>query len=356
MVALDAKGSRVQWTFCGSGTSVVTGSDALVLDATDEVVLLGTRAVYALDAETGEQRFGAGGFLSVRGPVIAGDVAVLREDGVTSDVIGVDVKTGETRWHRPAGGGLVPAAGSFSPAVLTDDAVISIANGVTVLPAGPGGPPAAVSQVQSVDRATGAVRWTADLSFPGGGMLDPSRAAVAGGTVVVIGMGPAGTTPIALSEEDGRERWRVSPKPDLTDFVGGGNVLVGFHTDQSGTTATALSPADGTVLWTREGAQPPVEASAEGLVYLSDDDARLLAVDAKTGDERWSAGNVASATLSGPLLYTIGSGTVTVRDAASGHANSSHTLDLVPPAEAVSAGGNGRTVFVAVGAVMHNAD
>ena len=112
LYALDARGLFL-WSF-GTGDNVatrpavvdVTGPKA---SAPDTLVIFGSEdgTVYALDAETGRERWrvSAGGPV-VSAPVLIGDGAIVAIGSDDGTVFGLDVATGQGHWTYTAGGAI----------------------------------------------------------------------------------------------------------------------------------------------------------------------------------------------------------------------------------------------------------
>lgn len=138
--------------------------------------------------------------------------------------------------------------------------------------------------VHAFDAVTGEIQWTVE---DGGSETAP---AVEDGTVYV-----AGSTLMALDASDGTERWRAdetdgqfptNASPTVVDgvvYIGGGRnpVLNAFDADQ------------GTLIWQvsvgGEDLSRSVPAVANGTVYVVDDEGTLSALDAGSGDQKWTA-------------------------------------------------------------------
>lgn len=135
----------------------------------------------------------------------------------------------------------------------------------------------------------GSEQWTAELS-------DPIQAIdYAEGTVLVI----SGTVELrgdqdlhAIDAADGTERWTA----DLTDWylsvlgTRDGTVYVGTADDYLqgyGQTLYALSLADGSTEWSTEIGDPSDHHLTDGTIYVGSY-GWVYAIDATTGDERWS--------------------------------------------------------------------
>lgn len=95
----------------------------------------------------------------------------------------------------------------------------------------------------------------------------------------------AGEAIYALNADDGKEAW-VSPAGTLTAPL---LVQDGWIVAASGHVLTALRAADGTKVWSRDTGAAHQRPTVEGdNLYLPLDDSRLVALDLRTGAERWT--------------------------------------------------------------------
>ncbi len=257
--ALDAETGQERWSF--ETDSSVDSSPAVA----DGTVYVGSRdnTVYALDAETGRERWSVETGRGVdSSPAVAnGTVYVGSWD---ARVYALDAETGRERWSVETG-----ARVGSSPAV---------ANGAVYVGSWD-------ARVYALDAETGRERWNVET-----GRGVDSSPAVANGTVYV---GSRDNTVYALDTASGRERWsvetggevRYSPAvADETVYIGSGVYRSGDHT------VYALDAATGRERWSvktgdKVGSSPAV---ADGTVYVGSRDNTVYALDAGTGQERWS--------------------------------------------------------------------
>ncbi|WP_323675613.1 PQQ-binding-like beta-propeller repeat protein [Halorubellus sp. PRR65] len=257
--------------------------DALVVD--DGTVFVGSKGgrVFALDAATGEERWRArtGGAVTGRPPVVVdGTVFVGDAEGVLS---AISVSDGSVRWRFEAGGAVT------APAYADGTVFVGSADG----------------NVYAVDADAGSEAWRYETR----GEVGAVPAVVDGRVYVGVKSGQV----VALSASDGAVAWsfetdhpvRASPVvADETVYVGDGAL---FETPGA---LYALGRSDGAPRWRfetdgsyggRQGAivAPPV--LADGTVYFGVDANRVYAVDAATGSQDWSFGDV-GVVLSSPAV------------------------------------------------------
>jgi outer membrane protein assembly factor BamB len=245
------------------------------------------------------------------GPALAvvTDGATVYAKGADSAVTAVDAATGQARWTHQLGQPLDEDAGSLvvvaGPTVYTSDGLSTYA----------------------IDAASGARRWVADT----GELLaaDPT-------TVLCTGVDQQRRRIVtAVDPATGERRWTgrlgdiglgAGAPPELAALSAGGAHLVG------GGTLVTLDPVTGAPLWSR-----PVtgDAVAGGLVatpdsvFLTDPSSNsstpppVLALDVRTGDERWvvegsTDPDFAPRLVTGEIVYSIGSSEVAAFETATG--------------------------------------
>ncbi len=227
--------------------------------------------IVAVDAETDRLRWAASLGGATAGPVATGDLVYVAN--LTGILFAVDPLTGVERWRATAGG-------TYEAAPTVRDGVLFIGN--------------RDGHLYALDAATGAERWR----FDSGDWVDTTPA-LTNGLVYVANQ--AGIL-FALDAATGQERWRQSlgpagavPSPAASPELG---IVAATGADG---TLRVLDAANGAVRWTsgpdpatrdddastaaKTIAGPPV--IAHGLVYAGTADARVLALDATTGQERW---------------------------------------------------------------------
>jgi outer membrane protein assembly factor BamB len=294
----DAFG-QIAWRYTGV-THAVTAPPAL---STDGSIVYTAPAegegIVAVDVETGRLRWAAPLGGATAGPVVAGDVVYVAN--LTGILFAVDPRSGVERWHATAGGTY-----EASPAIVDGALYIGNRDG----------------HLYALDAASGQERWRADL----GDWVDTTPAVMNG---VVYVANRAGTL-FALDAATGQERWRLdlgptgtsgtvqspaaSPDLGIVAAVGADGILRVVDA-ATGTERWTYGPnpeaGDGDGTTARTIAGPPV--IAHGLVFAGTADARLLALDAVTGEERWhSVGSTLSPgyapVIAGDTVYTLHAG------------------------------------------------
>ncbi|HET9660453.1 MAG TPA: PQQ-binding-like beta-propeller repeat protein [Thermomicrobiales bacterium] len=221
--------------------------------------------------------------------------------------------TPQVAWHY------TPASGAVYGAGLSDDGadlVVVIGHGFE-----PGG------AIVSLDPATGAERWRADIDEA------PSSSPIIESGVVYAGIGSlvSGRSAVyALDAASGAVLWRTDvsnnelPATPVDGVTLGGNALFVNRADGE---LLALDAATGQERWSKDLQKPPrgAPAVAGETVYVSTgfDGAAILALDAATGDERWRV-EAPSNPVTGPVVVDevmfvpYGDGNLVAFDAASG--------------------------------------
>ncbi len=269
-------------------------------------------------------------------------------------LVALDAKSGAERWQFKTGGAVAGA-----PAVVDGTVFVGSYDG----------------NVYALEAATGAERWRTSIGVVGGapavaeGLVyvttgqGNAAPAVTDGTVyagdgfgsVLYALDAAtgeqrwssGQLQRGLSAFDavtGTERWHVTTERQVNapPAVTGGLVYVS-DVDRR---LYALDPARGSQIWSaRIGEDPDVSATgasivtpgpapavSDGTVYAAGWDGTLVALDSATGAEHWRA-EVAFGTVSSPVVASdavlIGGmdGTVSAFDAATGKLQWTHALD-----------------------------
>lgn len=254
-------------------------------------------AVYALDAETGEERWsverGFPSFLSLLG-VAGGRAFAATSDDVLGErdetLLALDAETGEERWTADVG--------DPSGAVVTTDAAYV----------------AGWERLDAFGAADGAERWSREFD---GRAMGPEL----GDGVVYAGYrGGRESGAVALDPDSGETRWSVEDQfvtslaADESLYVGGETVaefapdgsevweydegglladgaLVGDSLLTSGNPVVRLSADDGTERWRYEVAAElgVVEAADEEVIAVRRENGTVLDVlDASTGEKRFT--------------------------------------------------------------------
>jgi outer membrane protein assembly factor BamB len=269
VVALDIATGGVRWRFEAPAGGVGFDPDSVEIAVVGDTVYAATRGSwFALDARTGQQRWNAEsslttGYQANASPTLgAGGGAAYLAHGNT--VRSVDGTSGAERWrHR--------VAGNFAVSPTVDDARILVSDG-------PG--------VDALDAATGRVLWR----HPADGD-NATELAVAGGAVFLA---VNGRGVVALDAATGAVRWQaaagtdgVNPqRPAVVD-----DVVVVLGRDEL---LHAFDTATGAPRWDRPdrtnggGSVATAPATAGGLVYGGSGNGRVYAIEARTGDVRWT--------------------------------------------------------------------
>jgi outer membrane protein assembly factor BamB len=125
---------------------------------------------------------------------------------------------------------------------------------------------------------------------------------------------------------DGSRRWkRPSPKWQA-DLAGGGGTVFALSSEfQVGTVLTARNLDDGSEQWSVEfddNGLPGGPVVRGGTVYVAPDDRGLLALHARTGDQRWhyegDTSNTVHVAASDDTAYLLDDGVLRARDATTG--------------------------------------
>jgi len=236
--AFDAKTGAVRWAFFTGGP--ITSSPSVV----NGVVYVGSTEgnLYSFDAATGKRRWTSGTFgpIDFSSPAVAnGTVFVASNDALSSDgtLYAFDATTGSLKWTAPLTikcPDAVPGCGVMgSPAVANGFVYISYPS----------------STLTAFGAATGGILW----SFVNKSFFLKSSPAVANGVVYVgISVGPGIPTfggVVAVASNNGF-------------FIYGGPIPLG---------------------------QDSSPAIANGVLYVGSYDNHLYALDAATGNYKWSA-------------------------------------------------------------------
>ena len=235
--------------------------------------------VLALDARTGVQRWSAALDLPSATLVDQGRVIVAAAGPAPAGTVALDAATGDRRWRSAHGwlsGGALVASGAILRYEGDESGVLE--GLISLLQDLQGEPNPA--RLVALDPETGGRCWSADLAaVPPGSTL-----AVAGG--LVYGAGRGGDL-AAMEATTGREIWHVP----LTPPAGLGlrpTVAAGLLVVSTADGLLALNAANGVERWRRADLGeigPPAADTATAYVATGD---RLLALDAASGDERWS--------------------------------------------------------------------
>lgn len=227
-----------------------------------------------------------------------------REDPSTHVIAVFDARTGAPGWRValpcPTCGGAVERVIRQGWGELTGWGSMTLAGDTLIVPVNVWSPsswPGGFGQVCAVRITDGTVRWCREVDAP-------SDVAVSGESAVVFSLAHARI--FALDTETGAERWRVDLAPEgLWGGMNAGPTIVGdLVLASSGEGLRALRLRDGLEVWRSpiEGSQDVVTDGeavfvtdatvadpwwCEGTIDCHPEDARLWALDARTGEERW---------------------------------------------------------------------
>jgi len=322
--ALDARTGALRWNADslqpGVGQSPVTVSDATVYFWQKD------GSATALDAATGKVRWTIpiGHVDNDPGPVVAGGIVLAPgREGNTGVLYGLDAKTGKTMWSQKAGAaagsGLNPGGLGFVNLVVARDVVYATGT---------------AGALTAYDIATGAVRWTVSATD----VPDQSPPVTDGANVYVGGEDGA---LLAYNAADGAPGWRYLTDGPVSSGQGtatraadvaAANGVV--YLDNGDGTVRALDAATGAVRFnvpSVDGASSPAFTPqvVAGTLYVSGQTG-IVAMDAATGALRWrqpaGTGQSTVTVRAGIVFDTDENGHVYAVDAATGsvlwdHAN-----------------------------------
>ncbi|MGW1494507.1 outer membrane protein assembly factor BamB family protein [Streptomyces sp. NPDC002402] len=224
--------------------------------------------------------------------------------------------------------------------------------------------------VHAVNAGSGRERWVAEVTGGKQGEAALGPVTVADGTVYVAARGGHVN---AFADDDGSRRWASEPLgggSPAAPVVIGSTVCVLMETekvaDDAGSTRTlvegvlcGLATDTGRVKWRAEGNQLLLGDRSRGqLIAETRDGERLVALDADSGDERWSLPKQDSVALRTKLLYATGAGKLNELAAYDLSTGERRWKSPAPPKESADGVGaritlsaDGRTVYAWTGAV-----
>jgi outer membrane protein assembly factor BamB len=297
-----AAGRSADWVYPtgepGVSSGPVVGTDAVHVASGGR-----SSTIYALDAATGEARWtvepDVEGFMN--SPAVVEGVVYV--GSLDATLWALDAATGESLWERELG------LRGTSPTVAGDLLFVS-ASGL----------------LHALDRRTGEQRWRFqrfDDSLAG------STPAVTGDAVYHVATADSDESRlVAVDRESRSRRWESGERrrvlPMVAPAVGGELVYVADGIN--GPSLVAFDAATGETVWEADHARAGLFASpalADGTLYAGSLDDSLYAVDAATGDLRWSfetGGGIvpAPAVAGGTVVVGSNDGAVYGVDAAAG--------------------------------------
>ncbi|MFO8116635.1 MAG: PQQ-binding-like beta-propeller repeat protein [Halorubrum sp.] len=244
--AIEAATGQVEWSdlqsfFALSSPTVV---DDIVYVALEDVM-------YALDAASGDVRWGFGGFeISSSPTVVDGTVFFGDTQPITPKLYALDAETGDEEWS-------VGIGQIFSSPTVVDGIVFVGSDD---------------DNVYALDAATGEEEWTYST-----GEQITSSPTVSDGTVFV---GSDDSNVYALDAKTGEERWRFETEDEVgsSPTVADGTVFVGSDDNN----VYALDAATGDERWRFETGNVVVSSPTvvDGVLFVGSYDGHLYAIDA----------------------------------------------------------------------------
>lgn len=231
----------------------------------------GENRLYALDAETGDERWGYNDRRPMGVPTVADGTVVTAMGG---NVVALDAETGEERWtFTPEGANVVFHE---SPPIAMDGQVYAVGENGS-------------DRVYALDVESGERRWAMEYDYVGG-------VAAADGTLFYTAAAGDADAVLRGASPDGTEVWE-GPTATGVPTVAGGTV---YASSAGGEELVAADAETGEEQWSVSTPPEPTSgvaianavAVADGSVYLHSSSAReatshLVALD-DAGEERWS--------------------------------------------------------------------
>ena len=255
--ALNTSSAGMRWEFETDGA--VRSSPTVV----DGILFVGSGdgSLYAVDVESGEQQwaFETGGDVDSSPTVVGGTVFVGSNDG---SLYAVDAESGQAEWSYDTGGAI-----TGSPVV--SDGVVFVGS--------------TDSNLYAVDTASGDEEWT----FETGGEIRSSPTVANG----IVYAGSEDRNVYAVDAGSGQEEWSYETVGRLsTPTVGDGGFVreTLFIGDRTGT-VYALNAELGGLRWSKDIGDDIRAAPTlvSGRLFIGN--SSLYSLDAKTGEENWSA-------------------------------------------------------------------
>ncbi|WP_428659261.1 PQQ-binding-like beta-propeller repeat protein [Runella sp.] len=252
---------------------------------TNDVIYLGSgEKIYAIDAQTGTQRWVTESKNATFSSVSVEDDLLFTQ--TSQKCIALSTKTGEQKWEyssRAIGSSGVPPLVQKN-VVYTAAGFIFIATGITAL-----------------DAKTGKEIWSYSIGQAAGS----STPIVVNGTLYVC----MDRSLFAFNATTGEKKWQyVTTINELgthtSPVVGNGVVYFGSGTKK----VIALDAESGDKRWEFSigNAEPGSPTLANGILYFGTDTKKIYALDAKTGLLKWqfeTSGSVGTPTVANDLVY-----------------------------------------------------
>jgi outer membrane protein assembly factor BamB len=325
VIALDAGTGEVRWRYTApapSETGLTLGCPCATTTADftgkDVYVLAGANELRALEARTGQLRWARRLGQAITTPTVsAAEVVVLGTvEAAGFALYGLDERTGAIRWQLAVDRRLIPWVALDGSTVLgatSDQRLLAVdaPSGrllwTTSLPPGPALPPpdrvgrgalaiGAERSVWLIDTATGGERWRVETKdWPGAPLQAAARvfAATASGQLV------------ALDEHTGQRQWSVDTgHPLYSSALAFGEGLL--YAPSRGREVVAVEAASGQVRWTRPiGELLAAPAVDRGAVLAGTVDGDLVVLAAASGEE-WARLPVGESVRFSPVVSGLG--------------------------------------------------
>ncbi len=285
--AIDVRSGQKKWNFTTRGR--VLSSPAVV----NGVVYIGSddHNIYAIDAESGQRKwaFQTGGSVFSSPMVVDGVVYVSSQD---NNVYAIDAGSGQRKW-------------TFQTGNIAHSSLAVLPSGF-LLP--PGSPPPRLSSpvvvsgvvyvgatdhnVYAIDAGSGEKKWT----FQTGSSVNSSATVIDG----VVYVSSQDGNVYAIDAQSGEKKWAFQagnsassspggpPPPPVSSSptVVGGVVYVG----SLDTNVYAIDAQSGQKKWSFQTGFFVVSspAVADGVVYVGSFDHNVYAIDARSGEKKWS--------------------------------------------------------------------
>ena len=268
--AFDLATGDIRWShdFTAEVGHATFHGDALL---TSDVLVTGTESldpvrVYAFDPRSGEvlwQR--AGEYALTRSDIVGmGELAVGRND--RGDLVALDARTGELRWHVGHRGQRFRPDVAESPAVVQTDVVFSAPDGA----------------LYRVDGENGAVRWRSPLD------CDVTTSVAVAGEDVYAGCADGRVFRVSAADGSERSRIRLPAVPEGRLAVLDHRVIVPAGRGWIGAVDRALTR----IQWEHRPGSPLSVVQPlvwNDVVLTGNGDGQLIALDLRTGETVWIA-------------------------------------------------------------------
>lgn len=253
--------------------------------AQESTVMVGSPyGLHAIDRDTGMQRwYVPAGDTSDSTPAVDDTTVFVGNDA--GILFAIDAASGQEQWHRDFG----EDRQVWSPTVAEGTVYVA----AEVMPHASLAAHTPQGKVWALDAATGDERWTFATTEE-----VTTTPAFANGMVFVS---VRDNHIYAIDAESGHQLWALSTPMDVSDpVIADGRLYVQVRTEHADALVLALDPGTGEQLWARSAGRVWAEATpafANGVLVLVQHGAHgfdpytehLLALDAATGEQRWSA-------------------------------------------------------------------